>query len=116
MAVLRATAVELGRPRIACVHDAVFFRKRPGLDRKERIEYAMQQATGDPYWRLNPTEIKRWEREILDEVRELAAQRARIAQEAEQAKGYKSRFFHLGSLAFAHSCATLRNAVFWPEH
>ena len=86
------------------------------MDRKETIEYAMQQATGNPYWRLNPTEIKRWEREILDEVRELAAQRARIAQEAEQAKGYKSRFFHLGSLAFAHSCATLRNAVFSPEH
>ena len=93
MAVLRATAVELGRPPIACVHDAVFFRQRLGLDRKERIEYAMQQATGNPYWRLNPTELKRWERESLDEVRELAAHRARIAQEEEQAKGYKSRFF-----------------------
>ncbi len=93
MAVLRANAVELGRPPIACVHDAVFFRQRLGLDRKERIEYAMQQATGNPYWRLNPTELKRWERESLDEVRELAAHRARIAQEEEQAKGYKSRFF-----------------------
>lgn len=92
MQVLKQAAMELGRVPIACVHDAVFFRDRLGLDRKEIIENAMQQSSGNPYWRLSASQLKRWERESLDEARELAAHRARIAAEEAQAKGYISRF------------------------
>lgn len=93
MQVLKQTAMELGRVPIACVHDAVFFRDRLGLDRKEIIEHAMQQSSGNPYWRLSTSQLKRWERESLDEAGELAAHRERIAAEEAQAKGYISRFF-----------------------
>ena len=46
MAVLRATAVELGRPPIACVHDAVFFRQRLGLDRKSELNTPCSKRLG----------------------------------------------------------------------
>jgi len=92
MSALREEAGKLGRSPIACVHDAVFFRQRLGVDRKDRIEYAMQQATGNPYWKLNPTQLERWERESLDEASELAAHRARMAEEEKRATGYRSKF------------------------
>ena len=92
MSVLREEAGKLGRSPIACVHDAVFFRQRLGVDRKDRIEYAMQQATGNPYWKLNPTQLERWERASLDEALELAAHRARMAEEEKRAIGYRSKF------------------------
>ena len=92
MSVLREEAGRLGRSPIACVHDAVFFRQRLGVDRKDRIEYAMQQATGNPYWKLNPTQLERWERASLDEALELAAHRARMAEEEKRAIGYRSKF------------------------
>ena len=93
MQVLKQTAMELGRVPIACVHDAVFFRDRLGSDRKEIIEHAMQQSSGNPYWRLTASQLQRWERVSIDEAQELAAHRERIAAEEAQAKGYVSRVF-----------------------
>lgn len=93
MGVLRAAALALERAPIACVHDAVFFRSRLGVERIERIEHAMRQATGNPYWRLSASQLFRWERPSKDDESELAAHRARIAAEEARAVGYKRKYF-----------------------
>ena len=93
MGVLREAALVLERAPIACVHDAVFFRSRLGVERIERIEHAMRQATGNPYWRLSASQLSRWERPSKDDESELAAHRARIAAEEARAVGYKRKYF-----------------------
>ena len=77
-----------GRQPIAKVHDAIFFKKRLGVDLKEECEIAMREGTGNPYWRLKPEELKRYELESKDELAEIAAHKARMAREDQLAKIY----------------------------
>ena len=93
MNVLRATVAQWGRVPLASVHDAIFFKQRLGVDRVHEAQYQMQQATGNPYWKLSATQHHRWERHSLDEATELAAHRQRIAAETEKAVGYQSIYF-----------------------
>nr|WP_315261745.1 hypothetical protein [uncultured Limnohabitans sp.] len=88
MNVVREVAHAKARTPIANVHDAIFFAHRLGLDLKCEIEYQMQERTGNPYWRLAPKELKRYEPRLLDVKREEQAHRARIAQEEAAAKGF----------------------------
>ena len=50
-----------GRTILARVHDAVFIDRRLG-EAHETVVYAMQQTTGNKYWRLEITELKAWGR------------------------------------------------------
>lgn len=77
-----------GHHPIAKVHDAIFFKKRLGTELKEDCEIAMREQTGNPYWRLKPTQLERYKYESKDELREVAAHKARIAQEEKLAKIY----------------------------
>jgi hypothetical protein len=52
MDIVTQAAAKHGRQPIARVHDAIFFRKRLGLDLKLEIEDEMREQTGNPYWRL----------------------------------------------------------------
>lgn len=88
MDVVREVAHAKARTPIANVHDAIFFAHRLGLDLKCEIEYQMQERTGNPYWRLAPKELKRYESRLLDVKREEQAHRTRIAQEEAAAKGF----------------------------
>ncbi len=62
MDVVRATAAEHDRFPIANVHDAIFFKRRLGVDLKHEIEMRMQEHSVNPYWRLKAKEIKRYRR------------------------------------------------------
>lgn len=77
-----------GRQPIAKVHDAIFFKKRLGLDLKEECELAMREETGNPYWRLKPEELKRYELDSKDDLAEIAAHKARMARADHLAKIY----------------------------
>jgi hypothetical protein len=93
MNVLRATVAQWGRVPLANVHDAIFFKQRLGVDRVAEAQYQMQQATGNPYWKLTATQHSRWEMPSLDEATELVAHRQRIAAETERAKTYEPKNF-----------------------
>lgn len=86
MDVVRATAAEYDRFPIANVHDAIFFKRRLGVDLKHEIEMRMQEHSANPYWRLKAKEIKRYTPKSLDEEAEAAAHRQRIAEEERLAK------------------------------
>jgi len=82
------TAKSKGHHPIAKVHDAIFFKRRLGVDLKEECEIAMREQTGNPYWRLKPTQLERYKYESKDELREVAEHKARMAKEEKLAKIY----------------------------
>lgn len=55
---VRAAAKREGYEPLACIHDAVIFRKRLGVDLKNEIEFQMREHTGNPYWRLGALELQ----------------------------------------------------------
>jgi len=84
MGVVRQVAAKYGREPIAKVHDAIFFKKKLGVDIKHEMELAMKDHSDNPYWRLSATELQRYMPRLVDEDREVAAHKARIlAEEAE---------------------------------
>ena len=88
MDVVRATAAEHDRVPIGNVHDAIFFKRRLGIDLKHEMEMRMQEHSANPYWRLKAKEIKRYTPKSLDEEAEVAAHKQRIAEEERFAKAF----------------------------
>jgi hypothetical protein len=83
-----------GRESIARVHDAIFFKQKLNVDLRHEIELTMQERTNNPYWRLTPKQLERYEPRYLDQLLDEAAHRQRIAQEEAHAVGYKSPFWN----------------------
>lgn len=67
MDVVRGVAANFDRNPIANVHDAIFFRKKLTLDMRQEIEFQMKSHSNNPYWRLTPKELKRYEKRYIDE-------------------------------------------------
>jgi hypothetical protein len=92
MGIVAQAAAKHGRQPIARVHDAIFFRKRLGLDLKLEIEDEMQRQTGNTYWRLSSKGLEGYRSLNRDQIREEREHRAWIAYEEQQASGYTSSF------------------------
>lgn len=90
MNIVRKTAQARGHTPIANVHDAIFFKRRLGVDSKSEIEMQMREQTGNPFWHLSPKQLERYTPKSLDAAAEESAHRERIAQEEALAAGYKS--------------------------
>jgi hypothetical protein len=88
MDVVRTTGAERDHAPIANIHDAIFFKRRLGVDLKHEIELRMQEHSANPYWRLKAKEIKRYTPVSLDEAAEIAAHKQRIAAEERLAKAF----------------------------
>lgn len=88
MDVVRETAAENEKYSIACVHDAIFFKRRLGVELKHEIEMRMQEYSANPYWRLKAKQIERYSPRSLDEEAEIAAHKLRIQEEERLAKDY----------------------------
>jgi len=89
-----AVAAKHDREPIARVHDAIFFQRKLSLDLRHEIEMTMQDSTHNPYWRLTPKQLERYEPRYLDQQLEEAEHKRRIAQEEADAVGYKSPFWN----------------------
>jgi hypothetical protein len=83
-------AARHGREPIARVHDAIFFKHKLNVDLRHEIEMTMQDRTNNPYWRLTPKQLERYEPRYLDQLFDEAAHKQRIKQEEAHAVGYKS--------------------------
>jgi hypothetical protein len=92
--VVRVVAAHHGRAPIANVHDAIFFKKKLSKDLRHEIELIMQEHSNNPYWRLAPKQISRYESRYFDQLLEEAAHKLRIQQEEADAVGYKSPFWN----------------------
>jgi hypothetical protein len=88
MDVVRETAAENDRYPIANVHDAIFFKRRLGVELKHEIEMRMQEYSANPYWRLKAKQIERYSPRSLDEEAEIAAHKLRIQEEERIAKDF----------------------------
>jgi len=94
MDIVCAVAAKHDREPIARVHDAIFFQRKLSLDLRHEIEMTMQDSTHNPYWRLTPKQLERYEPRYLDQQLEEAEHKRRIAQEEADAVGYKSPFWN----------------------
>ena len=92
MDIVRQVAHTKGHTPIANVHDAIFFKRRLGVDLKTEIEMQMREKTGNPYWHLTPKQLERYKPRSLNAEIDEREHRERIAQEDAFAKGYKSIF------------------------
>jgi hypothetical protein len=92
MDIVRRVALTKGHTPIANVHDAIFFKRRLGVDLKTEIEMQMREQTGNPYWHLTPKQLERYKPRSLNAAAEENEHKKRIAQEEAFAKGYKSVF------------------------
>jgi len=94
MDIVCAVAAKHDREPVARVHDAIFFQRKLRLDLRHEIEMTMQDSTHNPYWRLTPKQLERYEPRYLDQQLEEAEHKRRIAQEEADAVGYKSPFWN----------------------
>jgi len=94
MDVVCAVAAQHGREPIARVHDAIFFKRKLGVDLRHEMELMMQEHSNNPYWRLSHKQLERYEPRYLDLKLEEEQHKQRIKQEAAFAVGYKSPFFN----------------------
>lgn len=92
MDIVRRVALTKGHKPIANVHDAIFFKRRLGVDFKTEIEMQMREQTGNPYWHLTPKQLERYLPRSLNAENDERDHRERIAQEEALAKGYKTIF------------------------
>ncbi len=88
MDVVRETATKNDRYPIANVHDAIFFKRRLGVELKHEIEMRMQEYSANPYWRLKAKQIERYSPRSLDEEAEITAHKLRIQEEERIAKDF----------------------------
>ena len=79
-----------GRRVIARIHDAIIIDKRLGVDSKYEVEEAMKAATSNEYWHLVAKELEPYERPYSLDKKEIDAHKSRIAQEEQEAIGYRS--------------------------
>ena len=70
MDIVRQVALANGHIPIANVHDAIFFKRRLGVEVKSEIEWQMRQQTGNPYWHLTPKQLERYKPRSLNAERE----------------------------------------------
>ena len=94
MDVVCAVAEKYDRAPIARVHDAIFFKRKLGVDLRHEMELMMQEHSNNPYWRLSHKQLERYEPRYLDLKVEEEQHKQRIKQEAAFAVGYKSIFFN----------------------
>jgi hypothetical protein len=87
-------AAQHGREPIARVHDAIFFKHKLNVDLRHEIEMTLQDRTKNPYWRLTPKQLERYEPRYFDQQLEEAAHKLRIQQAEADAVGYKSPFWN----------------------
>jgi hypothetical protein len=92
MDIVRQVAQSRGHKPMANVHDAIFFKRRLGVDLKTEIEMQMREQTGNPYWHLTPKQLERYKPRSLNAENDQREHRERMAQEEALAKGYKSIF------------------------
>lgn len=88
MDIVRTIAAANERKPLANVHDAIFFKRRLGVELKSEIECQMRSQTGNPYWHLTPKELKRFEPRHFDVIAEEFAHKRRIAAEHAAALHY----------------------------
>ena len=94
MDVVCAVAEKYDRAPIARVHDAIFFKRKLGVDLRHEMELMVQEHSNNPYWRLSHKQLERYEPRYLDLRLEEEQHKQRIKQEAAFAVGYKSIFFN----------------------
>ena len=94
MDIVCEVAAQHGREPIARVHDAIFFKHKLSVDLRHEIELSMQEHSNNPYWRLAPKQIIRYESRYFDQQLEEAAHKLRIQQAEADAVGYKSPFWN----------------------
>ena len=87
-----SVAHQYGHEPVARIHDAVFFRRRLGVDLKQEIELMLQQVTGNKYWHLSPNQLKRYTPVSLDVANDELEHRQRIAAEERRAIEYCSSY------------------------
>ena len=86
MNVVCAVAEKYDREPIARVHDAIFFKRKLGVDLRHEMELCMQEHTKNPYWRLSHKQLERYEPRYLDLKMDEAAHKERIRQETIRAR------------------------------
>ena len=90
MDIVRQVALANGHIPIANVHDAIFFKRRLGVELKSEIEWQMREQTGNPYWHLTPKQIERYTPRSLNAKREEQEHKDRMAIEQARAVAYYS--------------------------
>ena len=87
MQIATEVAMAAGNCPIAKIHDAMIFAKPLGYDLMQEVESAMQQKTGNPYWHLAVTTLKRYEPPpSLDAQQAILEHKSRIAEEEARAR------------------------------
>ena len=86
MNVVRSVAKKYHREPIANVHDAIFFKRKLGLDIKHECELSMREHSNNPYWHITAKQIERYEPRSLDLELAEAEHKARIQEEERRAR------------------------------
>jgi hypothetical protein len=86
MDIVRSVAKDHGREPIANVHDAIFFKKKLGVDLKHECELSMREHSNNPYWHLSPKQLERYQPRHLDLEFAEAEHKARIQEEERRAR------------------------------
>jgi hypothetical protein len=68
------------------VHDAIFFKRKLGVDLRHEMELCMQEHSKNPYWRLSHKQLERYEPRYLDLKKEKEAHKERIRLETIRAR------------------------------
>ena len=89
MNVVRQVAAEFGRFPLANVHDAIFFKHKLVMDIRSEIELRMQEYSDNPYWRLTPKQLSRYERKVVQpKIPEVNKEEAEYNQQIKQFMRY----------------------------
>ena len=78
MDVVCAVAEKYDRAPIARVHDAIFFKRKLGVDLRHEMELMMQEHSNNPYWRLSHKQLERYEPRYLHLKMDEAAHKERM--------------------------------------
>ena len=91
MDIVRQAALSKGLVPIANVHDAIFFKRRLGVEFKNEVEWQMREQTGNPYWHLTAKQLERYTPRSLDAERAEQAHKSHIIQEELDAKAHYAK-------------------------
>ena len=86
MDIVCEVAAQHGREPIARVHDAIFFKRKLGVDLRHEIEMTMQDRTNNLYWRLSHKQLERYEPRHFDLKMDEEAHREHIRLETIRAR------------------------------
>lgn len=90
MDVVRSVTRKHDREAIASVHDAIFFRRKLGIDLKHECELSMREHSNNQYWHLTAKELSRYEPRLLDVEADEVAHKAWIQEEEARARAHFS--------------------------